>query len=354
MADFADQLKPFATRAAELREHLQTEEATKTALVLPFLQLLGYDIFNPREVVPEFTADVGIKKGEKVDYAIMKDGLPIVLVECKSCTENLDNHSSQLFRYFATTNAKFGLLTNGLVYKFFTDLDDKNKMDEQPFLEFDLINMKKNQVNELVKFQKSTFDVDTIVNTASELRYSSQIQSFFAQLLKEPNDEFLNMMISSCYQGKKIQSVIDKFRPIVKRAINQYISDMMSDKITTALKTDAEAAEKEKTEVVAEIEPANDSKIVTTEDELEAYYIVKSILAEAVSPKRIHIKDTVNYCGILLDNKTTKWVCRYKLTDKKKYFVFPSSDKEERIEISQLEDIYQFRSRLIEILNSML
>ena len=165
--DLTDNLKQFAARANELKEHLITEEATKTALVLPFFQLLGYDVFNPTEFVPEFTADVGIKKGEKVDYAIMRDGKPVILIECKCCTECLDFHGGQLFRYFGTTEAKFGILTNGLIYRFFTDLDQKNKMDEKPFLEIDILNIKKNQISELMKFQKNDFDVDIIANSAS-------------------------------------------------------------------------------------------------------------------------------------------------------------------------------------------
>ena len=110
--DFVDQLKQFAKRVESMKDSLQTEEATKTALIMPFFSMLGYDVFNPQEFVPEFTADVGIKKGEKVDYAILKDGEPVILVECKSITENLDRHDSQLFRYFGTTTAKFAILTN--------------------------------------------------------------------------------------------------------------------------------------------------------------------------------------------------------------------------------------------------
>lgn len=119
--------------------NVQTEEATKTAVIMPFFAMLGYDVFNPQEFVPEFTADVGIKKGEKVDYAIVKDGTPVILIECKSITENLERHDSQLFRYFGTSEAKFAILTNGLQYRFYTDLDNANKMDEDPFLTINIL-----------------------------------------------------------------------------------------------------------------------------------------------------------------------------------------------------------------------
>ena len=132
--DFIDQLKQFSKRVDSLKGSISTEEATKTAVIMPFFAMLGYDVFNPQEFVPEFTADVGIKKGEKVDYAIIQDGEPVILIECKSISENLNKHDSQLFRYFGTTSAKFAILTNGMEYRFYTDLDNPNKMDESPFL----------------------------------------------------------------------------------------------------------------------------------------------------------------------------------------------------------------------------
>ena len=149
--EFQNKVKGLAERVANLKENIQTEEATKNAFIMPFIQILGYDVFNPMEVIPEFTADIGIKKGEKVDYAILQDGNPIILVECKHWKENLDVHSSQLHRYFHATKARFGLLTNGLKYRFYTDLEQKNVMDTEAFLEFDIENIKENVINELKK-----------------------------------------------------------------------------------------------------------------------------------------------------------------------------------------------------------
>ncbi|HEX3030915.1 MAG TPA: type I restriction endonuclease, partial [Bacillota bacterium] len=176
--DFIDQIKQFAKRVEQMKEHITTEEATKTSIIMPFFQLLGYDVFNPAEFVPEFTADVGIKKGEKVDYAILQDKKPIILIEAKWCGEDLQKHDSQLFRYFGTTCAKFAILTNGIEYKLYTDLDEPNKMDEKPFLEFNILDIKDASVAELKKFQKHKFDLDTIFNTASELKYSNLIKQF--------------------------------------------------------------------------------------------------------------------------------------------------------------------------------
>lgn len=349
MPDFSDQLKIFTARIEDLRVHLQTEEATKTAIVLPFFQLLGYDVFNPLEFVPEFTADVGIKKGEKVDYAVMKDGLPVMLIECKSCTENLGFHGSQLFRYFGTTKAKFSILTNGIIYQFFTDLEDKNKMDEKPFLEVDLLNLKKNQISELMKFQKIDFDVNVIANTASELKYTGQIQSYFAQQLKDPSDDFSKMIINSCYTGAKTQAVIERFKPVVKRALNQYISDMMNDKITGALYAESKAVEQEKEAALAK--HIDESKVVTTEAELEAFFMIKSILSEYISTKRLIAKDTETYFGVLLDGNIRKWICRLFIKTSKIWLWLPGEGKDIiKIQLMELEDIYQHKSELIHVL----
>lgn len=118
--ELAERLAALALKVRNQREAIQTEEATKNAFIMPFIStILGYDVFNPLEVVPEFTADLGLKKGEKIDYAIMRDGEVQILIECKKSTEPLKiEHASQLFRYFAVTNARIAVLTNGETYHF--------------------------------------------------------------------------------------------------------------------------------------------------------------------------------------------------------------------------------------------
>lgn len=125
--ELSSQLKALADKIHQLKDKIETEESTKHAFVLPFINLLGYDTFNPTEVVPEFTADLGLKKGEKVDYAIFQHNEPILIIECKNWKENLTVHNSQLFRYFHVTKTRFALLTNGIHFQFFTDLDEKKQ-----------------------------------------------------------------------------------------------------------------------------------------------------------------------------------------------------------------------------------
>jgi len=348
MADFQESIKQLAVRINDLKDHITTEEATKTSFVLPFFQLMGYDIFNPREFLPEFTADVGIKKGEKVDYAIMNDGNPVILIECKSCTENLIPHDSQLFRYFGTTKAKFSILTNGIIYKFYTDLEDKNKMDEKPFLEINLLDLKKNQVPELMKFQKTSFDVGIITSTASELKYMGLIQNYFSSLIKEPTDDFVKFLLAPCYEGPKTQNVINLFKPVVKKTINQYINDIMNEKISLAL-------ENENSQIAVQSDEPNEfteetSKINTTAGELECYFIIKGILSEIISPSRIVAKDTETYFGILLDGNTRKWICRLFVYASKIVLQLPGEEKTIiKFELAETNDLFKYKKEIRDI-----
>ena len=178
---FAEDMKKLAERLASIESQVTTEEATKMSLILPFFQLLGYDVFNPSEFCPEFTADVGIKKGEKVDYAILRSGQPVILIEAKAVNKKLDRHSSQLFRYFVTTQAKFAILTNGIHYKFYTDLDEPNKMDKDPFMEFRLSEIRDSQIPQIEKFHKKYLDVEEILDTASILKYNTLFKKSISQ-----------------------------------------------------------------------------------------------------------------------------------------------------------------------------
>lgn len=262
--DFIDQLKQFSSRIEKMKDSIRSEEATKTSMIMPFFQMLGYDVFNPLEFVPEFTADVGIKKGEKVDYAIMsEDHHPLILIEAKCHDEDLNKHGSQLFRYFGTTSAKFGILTNGIIYRFYTDLEEQNKMDDRPFLELNLLDIKDSLVPELKKFQKSAFDLDTILTTASELKYNSQIKQFLTRQLDTPTDEFVVYILNNVYDGRKTQKVIEDFRGIVKKSLIQFINEQVNDRLKSALGSDesVEAATAEPVEQSDDNPSADDNMV---------------------------------------------------------------------------------------------
>ena len=167
--DFEDSLNAIAKTITEKKAYVTTEEATKFSFIIPFLKILGYDVTNPKIVVPEFTADIGAKKGEKVDFAILKDGKPFILIEAKNHTENLNDHTNQLIRYFQTDQSiKFGILTNGIEYRFFTDIDCENIMDKKPFLVINLEKLKPRDTKDLEKFVCSKLDLEKIKSSAKE------------------------------------------------------------------------------------------------------------------------------------------------------------------------------------------
>lgn len=339
--EFQNKVKELAERVANLKENIQTEEATKNAFIMPFIQILGYDVFNPIEVTPEFTADIGIKKGEKVDYAILQDGNPIILIECKYWKENLDIHSSQLHRYFNTTKARFGLLTNGLKYRFFTDLEKKNVMDNEPFLEFDIEDIKDYAINELMKFHKTSFDIDKIIDSASGLKYSIAIKEILLKEFAEPSEEFVKFFAKQIYSGKVItKKVLDQFTEIVQKSVNQVFKDNVNDRLQSALNKEEEQAIEE--------EPQEKSNIVTTDEEIDAYYIVRSIVRTKVEVNRIVARDTQSYYGILLDDNNRKPICRLHLNGSKKYIgLFDQNKSEERILLNNIDEIYLHTDRLL-------
>ena len=346
--ELANKLKELSQKIITLKEQIETEEATKTAFVLPFIDLLGYDIFNPTEVIPEFTADIGLKKGEKVDYAIIENKVPILIIECKHWKEDLNTHNSQLFRYFHTSKSRFSLLTNGIEYKFFTDLEETNKMDEKPFLEFDITKLKEPVINEVVKFHKTKFDVNQIVNNASSLKYSKEIKKIFNSQLIEPENDFVRFFSSRVYSGRQTERVLEQFKELVSKSINQLISEKVNERLHNALNKEEEKLVEES----IEHEEKNENKIVTTEEEMEAYRIVVAILRKKIPIERIAFRDTQSYFGVLLDDNNRKPLCRFHFNGKTKYLgVFDANKKEIREKIATIDDIYKFDSKLLETIN---
>lgn len=344
--DFKDSIRQIAERVDKLKESLPTEEATKNALIMPFLTALGYDVFNPLEVLPEMSCDVGTKKGEKIDYAILQDGVPIILVECKHWEQNLNLHDNQLLRYFNVSKAKFGVLTNGIVYRFYTDLIEPNKMDTKPFLEVNLNELKDTQIEELKKFHKSYFDVDNILSSASELKYMGELKSVMSSEFSNPSAEFVKYFGKQVYDGIFTPKVLEQFGVLVKRSITSYISDLISERLNAAIKDND--AEEDKQPLF--VETAEQSKIMTTEEEMEAFYIIKSILRNIIQSDRITYRDAQTYFAIFIDNNNRKTVCRLYLdSPTNKRIVFLDENKNERTnKISSIDDIYKYDKELKE------
>lgn len=344
--EFFDTLTRLASKLETQRDLLTTEEATKNAVVMPIINALGYNVFDPTEVVPEFTADVGVKKGEKVDYAILIDNEPTILVECKSNATTLDfKHASQLYRYFGVTSARFAVLTNGQHFWFYTDLDSPNRMDSKAFFKFDLADFDSRDATELKKFAKVGFDLDNILANATELKYTQQLGVVLASELESPTDELVRLLTAKIYDGRFTAAICEQFRPLVKTAFRDFINDRLSSRLKSALKgVDADDR--------ADSETSNDSDdddgIVTTTEELEGFHIVRAILAKDYSVSRIALRDTKSYCGVLFDDNNRKPICRLHFNGAKKYIgLFDEERKETRVPIDDPGAIYSHAASIL-------
>lgn len=340
--NFVEQLQALSLKTEKLCGMLETEEATKNALILPLIHMLGYDIFDPTEVIPEFVADVGIKKGEKVDYVVKKDGKIIMLFECKHCGGDLNlKHASQLFRYFAVTDARIAVLTNGLTYQFYTDLDAPNKMDEKPFLVVDILDLTDTAIQELQKLSKQNFDIEKIIASAGDLKYTRQIKRLIGEQIDNPSDDFVKFFASQVYDGVLTPARKEAFKELTRRSFRQAISERVKDRFKSAISGETAA-------VAAEI--ADEKLIETTQDEMEGFYIVKSLLRDMVEPHRIVHRDTQSYMGILLDDNNRKPLARLHFNRGQKYIgVFDEQRQETRLPIHQLNDIYQHAEKLRQV-----
>lgn len=351
---FEDSLADMVDKVKQYEAQLGTEEATKTAIIMPFIgRVLGYDVFNPTEVVPEYVADLGLKKGEKIDFAIMRDGAVQMLIEAKKIGEQLSlDHAGQLIRYFHTSNARIGVLTNGRFWNFYTDLDRPNRMDEKPFLQLDLANVDPYVLPELKKLTKETFDLDSVLLAAEELKYVSALKRALGAQFDEPGDDFVKLLALRVYEGSYTQRVRELFTGLVKKSLDQFISDKVNDRLKSALggsapRVGAAPVKAEPEETVENERPGSDEGVETTLDELEGFHIVRAICASDVPFTRVVTRDSKSYMAILLDDNNRKTVCRLHFNRKQRYLgLFDENKVETRHAIDAVEEIYNFADDL--------
>ncbi|QDK34522.1 type I restriction endonuclease [Sphingomonas sp. IC081] len=341
--DFETSIAELQSRLREHREVLETEEAAKTTLVLPFLRSLGFDVFNPSEVKAEFTCDVGTKKGEKVDYALCVGGEVTVLVECKPVSSELSvKHASQLFRYFAATNARFALLTNGVIFKFFTDSDKPNMMDEVPFFTFNLDDYRKSDLRNLSAFQKSEFDVERIVAQAGSLKLQSQVMAELKKEFAEPSEEFVRVIASRLHDGMLTKPVREKYQAAITQAIDGLIRQRIDERLQNAM------TRNEEPEPAFEVAAADLEAVETTQVEIDGFNIIRAICSKAVAPDRIVMRDAKSYCAVLLDDNNRRTIARMHFNSQTARYlgVFTGKD-EERRSVTGPVDIYQHADSLL-------
>lgn len=326
---------------------------------------MHYDVFNPFEVVPELDCDLVKKKGEKIDYAIRKGEEIILLMECKHCGQNLNLHDTQLQKYFVASNARFGVLTNGIEYRFYTDLEKSNIMDSKPFLVVDMLNLSDSDIEQLKKFHKSYYDVDNILSTAQELKYTTEIRNLISAEFSSPSPEFVKYFAKPVYDSPVSQKVIEQFTPLVKKAIADIINDTISDRLGLALSAKEASSEPKPVEAMSQqcsehkqlpegaVYVDEEKGIVTTQEELDSFFIVKAILRPVVDISRVYYRDAQSYFAILLDDNNRKPICRMYFNAKSvKYIALVDKDKKEtRYLIESLDDIYKYTDQLRETIS---
>lgn len=350
--DFSDRIMALAARIQELRPHAITEETTKAALINPFLQALGYDTSDPRVVIMEYTADIGIKKGEKIDYAVKRDGNIIMCIEAKCCTTMLDSSKAgQLHRYFHNiSTARIGILTNGVRYEFYADLDKPNLMDDKPFMIFDFEHLDKSLIPELKKLANDVFDADVALSAAQELKHLRQIRQLIATEIKNPSDELVRFFVAYVTTGPIRAATLERFRPIVRSAFETYINDVLLERIqgVANMSTAQTPLSREETKSSTASAREEENAIVTTQEELEGYLLVKAILREVINPARVTIRDRQTYCGILLDDNGRKPICRLHFNSATVKYIgtFDAEKNETKNKIDGLNDIYRYAELL--------
>lgn len=347
-----DQISTLYSRYERQRESIETEEATKNALVMPFISALGYDVFDPSEVVPEVTADVGTKKGEKVDYGLYVNGVLSILIECKSCHTKLDyTHASQLFRYFSATDARFAILTNGIEYRFYSDLDKENRMDESPFFTFNAADYDDAALRELERFKKDQYDTDDILGKASDLKYLNLLRSYLKEQFESPSEDFVRYLGKQVFPGKMTQSVFEMFQGVTKRAIDQTLKLHMRARFRDVLDDEVQTHDdfEENTQ-----EPNQKHDIETTDEELLGFQIVQAIGAEITDPKRIYIRDAKSYCAVLFDDNNRKPLVRLHFGAQKKKVSFFDSEEQEFCDIDAVIDLYSHKKRILDAIRRYL
>lgn len=345
--DFKDAILQLSEKIVKQKEVVATEEATKTAFILPMINALGYDVFDPTEVVPEMDCDLIKVKGEKIDYAIIKDGDPIMLIECKGSKQVLDLHSTQLQKYFVASKSRFGVLTNGVEWRFYTDIDKLNIMDTKPFLVVNMLELSNDNIEQLKKFHKAYYNEQEIISTANELKYMTEIKSIVQKEISNPSPLFVKYFAKQVCSGCVWQSVIDQFTPFVKQAFSSVINDIIQDRLNSAIKNEEQNAETLTTNKTA----LEDGEIVTTQEELDAFEIVKAILSEKYNISDIYYKDFKTYFLIYYAKEPYWWICRLSLKRYSKSIIFPDKEHSgnyEKVELSNINDLYNLKDKLWE------
>lgn len=348
--ELAEKFRMLGQKALKISPSLTNEEITKTALVLPFIQLLGYDVFDPTEVIPEFQAQAGVKKDQRVDYALCKEGNPVILIEAKSYGASLDKEQlDQLKRYFPfVKTARVGILTDGNRYRFFTDLESDNVMDDSPYLELSLDSASEEEISKLLLLAKDKYDDETTIKQAEQLKFTKQFKLILTKQFEQPEEDFVRFFAKKVWAGQITQNVKDKLTPLLKESFRQWTEDRINARLRKAI----EGEEKNQDAPVEEpVENAQSDALTINENEILGLSIVKAILTEHCDISRLSLRAGKTYTALLLDDNNRKTIVRFyfKTPENLKIDLYGFMRVEPPFKIEKVEDIYLYKDKIIEI-----
>ena len=371
-----DEIKALAERIPGLRPMLDDEAKTKQFLILPLIRALGYDDANPAEVVPEFVVDYDTSASWKIDYALMSNREPLVVIECKRLSNQLEeNEVNQLGRYFPNARragAQIAILTNGVIYKFFADKpNQQNIMDAKPFWTTNLESLRNNDLLQLRNFTKDNFNAENAVASASKFRHITEMKIALARQLTEPEDGFVEWMVrqtGQTYDRRVTSSRREEIRDLARTAFHEFVKDHVNDAVDDTLLEIRERAAQgiapitEEQDALLQADSGDDvgdsghadDKIITTEQELQAFDVVKGIAQEVVRAERVFMRDYRNYSAIMLDDNRRRPLCRLRLEGRQMQIgLFDGSRVgghlvEQQHNIESLNDIYNHADQIRE------
>lgn len=317
MHAFKEKLLTHVEHIKNVGTHCTTEETTKQALILPFLNILDFSPFDPQKVRAEYSANLpGVKATERVDYALFSDGNPVMFVEAKAYNEKLTNHAGQLARYFnSTPGVSIAAITNGREWRFFTDLKLPNVMDETPFLKVDFSSLSESDMEQLAQFRYGCFKPDQLKNFAKDRVYQEQFQEVIENCLREVDQEFVRFVANRANLETMLTAkFLETITPLVKGAVADAIGKMVVNGLSAPQQAQPEVLQMPSpTPEPAKgyiVDPDN-PKIITTAAELKLLSILKDMLSGVVNPDEVIGKDTESYYTVLYKGKTNRWIVRY-------------------------------------------
>lgn len=325
MENFINKLKDHIDHVKRVGTHCSTEETTKQALILPLLDILGFNPYDPTKVLAEFSADFpGAKSAERVDYALYCNGQPVMFIEAKPFAANLTNHAPQLSRYFnSSLGVTIGAITNGKEWRFFTDLINTNVMDEKPFLTIDFTKHNAEELTQLAEFKHDNFHAEKLRYFAEENQYIQQFKVVIQRSINEADLDFVRYVAQQANIPRQLNTkFLESIQPFVKQAVEQAISDTVVKGLSAPTIITAQPIEiaindtdtrSEAPDTAADIINTDNNKIITTVNEQSLYHIVQELLPA----HELTAKDTESYFSVLYQNKNNRWLFRYDVNRKR-------------------------------------